>query len=95
MPVSGAEPNARDAIAQDAQLGFGAALIEVDRFTIDGGGGRSSGGVFSVDGTIGQPDADPFGRASGGVYSVSGGFWNDAARGTQANSLFADGFEQP
>lgn len=41
--------------------------------TIDGGGGRSTGGVFTVQGTIGQPDAG--GPMTGGSFSVTGGFW--------------------
>jgi hypothetical protein len=41
-------------------------------FTIDGGGGTSSGGAYSITGTIGQPDA---GAMSGGVYQMVGGFW--------------------
>src|SRR5256884_2636641 len=44
----------------------------IDWFTIDGGGGTSTGGVYSVSGTIGQPDA---GRMSGGNYTLDGGFW--------------------
>src|SRR2546421_1212328 len=44
----------------------------IDWFTIDGGGGTSTGGVFSVTGTIGQPDA---GHLSGGNYTVDGGIW--------------------
>jgi len=44
----------------------------IDWFTIDGGGGTSTGGVYSVSGTIGQPDA---GTMSGGQYSLIGGFW--------------------
>ena len=44
----------------------------IDWFTIDGGGGRSTGGVYSVSGTIGQPDA---GKMSGGNYTIEGGFW--------------------
>ena len=44
----------------------------IDWFTIDGGGGTSTGGVYSVSGTIGQPDA---GTMSGGNYSLAGGFW--------------------
>src|SRR4051812_13897338 len=44
----------------------------IDWFTIDGGGGTSSGGTFSVTGTIGQPDA---GHMSGGAYTIDGGFW--------------------
>ena len=41
--------------------------------TIDGGGGTSTGGVYSVSGTIGQPDAG--GGMTNGQYSVTGGFW--------------------
>jgi hypothetical protein len=44
----------------------------IDWFTIDGGGGTSSGGAYTLSGTIGQPDA---GRMSGGNYSIDGGFW--------------------
>src|ERR1035437_2928049 len=52
--------------------GAGAQSYSVDWSSIDGGGGVSTGGVYSVSGTIGQPDA---GTMSGGGYSVSGGFW--------------------
>ncbi len=48
----------------------------VDWFTIDGGGGTSTGGVYTVSGTIGQPDA---GTMSGGAYTLSGGFWGIVA----------------
>ena len=44
----------------------------IDWQTIDGGGGTSTGGVYSVTGTIGQPDA---GAMSGGNYTLQGGFW--------------------
>jgi hypothetical protein len=44
----------------------------IDWFTIDGGGGTSTGGVYSVSGTIGQPDA---GRMTGASYALDGGFW--------------------
>ena len=49
-----------------------AQSYSIDWFTIDGGGGTSTGGVYSVSGTIGQPDA---GTMSGGSYSLAGGFW--------------------
>ena len=42
--------------------------------TIDGGGGTSTGGVYSVSGTIGQPDASTT-PMTNGQYSVTGGFW--------------------
>jgi hypothetical protein len=46
----------------------------IDWSTVDGGGGTSTGGVYSVSGTIGQPDAG--GTMSGGVYTLDGGFWS-------------------
>ncbi len=51
--------------------GFG-QQYSIDWQTIDGGGGTSTGGVYSVSGTIGQPDA---GTMSGGNYVLQGGFW--------------------
>ena len=45
----------------------------IDWFTIDGGGGTTTGGVYSVSGTIGQPDAG--GPMTNGQYSLAGGFW--------------------
>ena len=50
-----------------------AQSYSIDWFTIDGGGGTSTGGVYAVSGTIGQPDAG--GPLSGGQYSLIGGFW--------------------
>jgi hypothetical protein len=44
----------------------------IDWYTIDGGGGTSTGGPYSLSGTIGQPDA---GRLSGGNFVLDGGFW--------------------
>jgi len=40
-------------------------------YTIDGGGGRSSGGPYELLSTIGQPDAA---WSSGGNYELLGGF---------------------
>ncbi len=45
---------------------------EISWYTIDGGGGRSSGGDFTLTGTIGQPDAA---YSRGGNYELLGGFW--------------------
>ena len=45
----------------------------IDWYKIAGGGGTSTGGTYSVSGTIGQPDAS--GAMSGDNYSVTGGFW--------------------
>jgi len=50
-----------------------AQTYSIDWFSIDGGGGTSSGGGYILSGTIGQPDA---GRMSGGSYTLEGGFWS-------------------
>ncbi len=48
--------------------------FSIDWFSIDGGSGTSTGGVYSVSGTIGQPDAgEPM---TGGNYLLTGGFWS-------------------
>jgi hypothetical protein len=43
---------------------------------VDGGGGTSSGGPYTLSGITGQPDA---GVVSNVTYTVTGGFWADAA----------------
>ena len=58
----------------------------IDWFTIDGGGGTSTGGVYSVSGTIGQPDA---GVMSSGPYSLVGGFWGVTAIQTPGAPLLS------
>ncbi len=64
-----------------------AQSYSIDRSTIDGGGGTSTGSVYSVTGTIGQPDAG--GPMTNGQYSVTGGFWAlpTAVQGTNAPTL--------
>ena len=45
---------------------------ELSWYTVDGGGGQSSGGPYVLMGTIGQPDAA---YSGGGNYELLGGFW--------------------
>lgn len=56
-------------------------------WTVDGGGGASSGGAYTLDGTIGQPDVRAM---SGGAYVLSGGFWGGvgSAGGTESRVLY-------
>jgi hypothetical protein len=58
------------------------AQFQIDWYTIDGGGGTSSGGAFSLTGTIGQPDA---GTANGGTFQCLGGFWGGGGVPCYAN----------
>jgi len=55
-----------------AALSASAQNYSIDWYTIDGGGGTSSGGPYTLSGTIGQPDA---GLHTGGNYTLVGGFW--------------------
>ena len=50
-----------------------AQSYNIDWYKVSGGGGTSTGGVYTVSGTIGQHDAG--GGMSGGNYVVTGGFW--------------------
>ena len=44
--------------------------------TLDGGGGTSAGGNYSLSGTLGQFDAGTLtGSADGKSYTLAGGFW--------------------
>jgi len=50
--------------------------IRVAWHTIDGGGGTSTAGVYTITGTIGQPDA---GRLHSPDFTIDGGFWSVVA----------------
>src|SRR3954470_4885466 len=55
-------------------------------YTIDGGGGTSSGGPYTLSGTIGQPDA---GVHTGGPDTLAGGLWGaDGVRQVGAPTLY-------
>jgi hypothetical protein len=74
-----------------AALAQSGGTFEIVRSTVDGGGGRSSGGDFELVGTIAQPDADPA-IATGGTFTLRGGF-HTASGAPLADPIFADGFE--
>jgi hypothetical protein len=59
------------ASAAAAQSGGG---YDLSWSTADAGGGTSSGGAYSVSGTIGQPDAGTLTSADS-RYTLHGGFW--------------------
>jgi len=57
----------------------------MDRWTIDGGAGQSSGGAYALSGTIGQPDA---GSLSGGSYVLQGGFFSEVSGASIQRDIF-------
>jgi hypothetical protein len=70
--------------------GASAQMLDVTRHVI-AGGGHSSGGSFTLDGTIGQADASAV--VSGGAFEVQGGYWTGVA--PIGPGVFRDGFENP
>jgi hypothetical protein len=48
------------------------AAYGLNWFSVDSGGGKSINGAYSVQGSVGQPDA---GNIGGGAYGLQGGFW--------------------
>jgi hypothetical protein len=81
-------------VATGSEPRAGNGGLDVPSYTLDGGGDYSSGGGFSVVGSIGQFDADPLHPATGGDYALIGGFIPGAvAMASQGDALFADGFE--
>jgi len=56
------------------QLSAFSQTYSIDWSKIAGGGGTSTGSVYSISGTIGQLDAG--GTMTGGGYSLTGGFWS-------------------
>ena len=53
--------------------GVMAQPYSINWYKVAGGGGTSSGSVYNVSGTIGQPDASQL--MTGGAYGLTGGFW--------------------
>jgi hypothetical protein len=60
----------------------------IEKAVIAGGGGTSTGGTYSLSGTIGQAVAG--GPATGSPYSVQSGFWNSDLAPTSAG-VFIEG----
>jgi len=60
--------------AAHAQTGGG---YDLTWYTIDSGGGTSTGSSYTLLGTIGQPDAGV--AMTGGGFTLVGGFWGGAA----------------
>ena len=69
------------------------ASYQVPRQSIDGGAGRSASANYTVNGTIGQPDAGA--TMTSASYRVRGGFHPAAESEAPPDPLFSNGFETP
>ncbi len=70
-----------------ALAGTSTALAQYDLswWTVDGGGQMfSTGGTFSLGGTIGQPDANAV-VMTGGTFELVGGFWAGVPAGCRGD----------
>ncbi len=61
--------------------------LSIDWYTIDGGGGKSTGGTYELYGTVGQPDV---GNATGGNIELASGFWQTAGPGVTPCTTHGD-----
>jgi hypothetical protein len=55
-------------------IALAAGSYDLSWWTVDGGGGTSNGNGYTLNGSLGQPDAGTL--ASGGEYTLTGGFWH-------------------
>jgi len=62
--------------------------------SIDGGGQMfSTGGTYSLGGTIGQPDAQAGPAIGGGAYELAGGFWTVSTACVCLGDMNGDGLK--
>jgi hypothetical protein len=62
-------------LALPAIAGLADEALSIDWYTVDGGGGATSAGEFTISGTVGQPDAGmliPYCNC----FSILGGYWS-------------------
>lgn len=78
------------ALHADASRGQSSGgLYQIPTQVLPDGGGRSTGGRYQLEGTIGQDAiSEP---ATGGLYELTPGFRRQ--RGPVVDGVFADGFE--
>lgn len=71
----------------------GSASYQIPRQSIDGGAGRATSASYTLNGTIGQPDAGA--TMTSASYTLRGGFHLAAPAAPLPDPLFSDGFEAP
>lgn len=67
-------------------LALAAGSYDLSWWTVDAGGGTSSGNGYTLSGTLGQPDAGTI--ASGGGYTLASGFWHGGAVGSPQSQVY-------
>lgn len=67
-------------------IALAAGSYDLSWWTVDGGGGTSTGNGYTLNGTLGQPDAGTV--ASGGGYTLAGGFWHGGVAATSEIKVY-------
>lgn len=65
-------------------------LYTLNAYTVAAGGGRATGGIYALEGSIGQHDASN--PLTGGIFELTGGF-HRRAPSAPVGDLFQNGFE--
>ena len=75
-------------IAAGALAASSSGTFAIDWYSVDSGGGFSSGGPYSLGASAGQPDA---GQMSGGDFTLNGGFWQCITDAVTASGIDRSG----
>jgi hypothetical protein len=67
------------------------AQYEINKHSINNGGGKMTGGNFQMNSSIGQVDASTI--QTGGNFTLNGGFWYKADTDPKPELIFVSGFE--
>ena len=67
-------------------MALAAGSYDLSWWTVDGGGGTSSGQGYTLNSTLGQPDAGTL--ASGGGYTLAGGFWHGGVAASPETQVY-------
>lgn len=67
-------------------MALAAGSYDLSWWTMDGGGGTSSRNGYTLNGTLGQPDAGAL--ASGGGYTLAGGFWHGGVAASPETKVY-------
>jgi hypothetical protein len=62
---------------------------KISKSSIDAGGGKTQGGEYKINSSIGQADASS--KISGGEFSLTGGYWSTP--NNNDDIIFKNGFE--
>ena len=64
---------------------------EMRKYSINSGGGKTTGGDYVINSSIGQIDASSV--KTGGNYTLNAGFWHPKDTTPQTDLIFTNGFE--